>query len=53
MTTIEEQLRDIEHRLARVESRLVQLMIFLGANPYGKNDPEVVRGRGEHRSQLP
>jgi hypothetical protein len=26
-----------DQRLARIESRLVQLMLFLGANPYGAN----------------
>ena len=28
----------IHERLARIESRLVQLMLYLGMNPYGKNE---------------
>jgi len=28
---------ELEKRLARIESRLVQLMIHLGADPHGKN----------------
>jgi hypothetical protein len=36
----EEVLASIDTRMVRLESRLVQLMIFLGANPYDryKND---------------
>lgn len=26
--------KDLERRMVRIESRLVQLMLFLGANPY-------------------
>jgi len=44
-----EYLQTIDHRLARVESRLVQLMLFVGANPYGKNEPAVVRERDDPR----
>ena len=28
---------ELEKRLARIESRLVQLMIHFGADPHGKN----------------
>lgn len=28
----------MEERLTRIESRLVQLMLYLGANPHGKHD---------------
>ena len=44
-----EYLQAIDHRLARVESRLVQLMVFVGADPYGKNEPAVVRRRDDPR----
>lgn len=30
---MDERIAAIERRLARIESRLVQLMLFLGANP--------------------
>lgn len=40
----EERIAAIERRLARMESRLVQLMLFLGANPHERYDlPAIVR----------
>ncbi len=40
----EERIVAIERRLARMESRLVQLMLFLGANPHERYDlPAIVR----------
>lgn len=30
-------LRLLNERLSRIESRLVQLMLYVGMNPYGKN----------------
>ena len=47
--TTEERLADLTARVTRLESRLVQLMLFLGADPYGKNEPAVVRYRGDPR----
>lgn len=32
-------LEQVAERVVRIESRLVQLMKFLGADPYGKNEP--------------
>lgn len=50
MTMDEERLLAVERRLARMETRLVQLMLFLGADPYGENVPAIVRRtpRGEN-----
>ncbi len=48
-----EYMQALDRRLARVESRLVQLMIFMGADPYGKNEPAVVRERGDPRRKRP
>lgn len=40
----EERIAAIERRLARMESRLVQLMLFLGANPHERYGlPAIVR----------
>lgn len=30
--------KQMDDRLVRIEARLVQLMLYLGANPFGKND---------------
>lgn len=41
---MDERIAAIEHRLARMESRLVQLMLYLGANPNERYDlPAIVR----------
>lgn len=34
----DDRLLDVHERLARVESRLVQLMLYMGADPHGKNN---------------
>jgi hypothetical protein len=36
MNDIQQQIENLERRMARIESRLVQLMIHLGADPYEK-----------------
>lgn len=50
-----ERLEALERRLARIETRLVQLMLFVGADPYGENVPAIVRRtpRGENIPRLP
>jgi len=46
----EARMAAIERRLARMESRLVQLMIFLGADPLGRYDlPAIVRRVRENK----
>lgn len=38
----EEQIKDFTARLVRVETRLVQLMVHLGMDPYAKPEKERV-----------
>jgi hypothetical protein len=37
-----EQLRDLHARIVRIETRLVQLMVHLGMDPYAKPEAERV-----------
>jgi hypothetical protein len=37
---MDERVQETLDRVTRLESRLVQLMLFLGADPHGKNDTE-------------
>ena len=37
---MDERVQETLDRVTRLESRLVQLMLFLGADPHGKNNTE-------------
>lgn len=47
----DERIADLEKRLARIESRLVQLMLFLGADPYGKNNGHTIVRRNYREAE--